>query len=112
MSYRAWPAALVTGAALSAACVVVGEHMVQASDGCLDSTGWFIATPAAWPDNPGASAGKQTAGQDKPTSAASATAAEITGTTDQQNPGRDQIRGCLDLDRIEIAPSPIPDGRA
>lgn len=80
---RVWPAALLTGASLAAACLVVGEHVVATRDGCLDSDGWFTATPASWPGSPATPAGE------------------------------DRISGCLDLDRIEIpAPTPAPDGRA
>lgn len=111
MSYRAWPAALVTGAALAAACVVVGEHVVQTSDGCLDSTGWFTAAPVVWPENSGGTA-HHVGPQDKPGTSTPGTAPEVTGIADQQNPEDHQISGCLDLDRIEITPTPAPDGRA
>lgn len=111
MSYRTWPAALITGASLGAACVVVGGHMVQTRDGCLDSTGWFTATPAAWPGKPGATGNH---GFDpNTTDIGPGTIREVGESNDQQDPGDDQIRGCLDLDRIEIpAPTPAPDGRA
>lgn len=112
MSFRAWPAAMLTGAALTAACVVVGEHVVRTSDGCLDATGWFTATPVAWPDDPATRSGKYATAPDKLGSGTARTAEEITGTTGQF-PGGDRMSGCLDLDRIEIpAPTSVPDGRA
>ncbi|MDQ4039435.1 MAG: hypothetical protein M3313_14050 [Actinomycetota bacterium] len=115
MTYRAWPAVMLTGAALTAACVVVGEHVVQTSDGCLDAAGLFTATAVAWPDDPVGIAGKQATAPDKPANGPPRTAEEISGITGTtgQHPGGDQITGCLDLDRIQIpAPTPVPDGRA
>jgi len=135
MSYRAWPAALLTGTALAAACVVVGEHVVETSDRCLDSAGWFTATPAAWPGDSVGSAQGAALGRPEPASAnpaGSGAAARIddemrTGpppaTMDpvgQSGDGRSsygqdgrQISGCLDVDRIEVpGPAPEPDGRA
>jgi len=113
MSYRAWPAALLTGVALTAACVVVGEHVVQTRDGCLDPTGWFTATPAAWPGDEAAISVKRAAEPDKARSGVPGTVHEAGETDDQQNPGDNQISGCLDLDRIEVpAPGPDPDSRA
>lgn len=112
MSYRAWPAAAITGAALAAACVVVGEHVVQANDGCLDSAGWFTATPAAWPSDPDAGAGKRSADPAKPAVGAPQTG-QVVGETGDQQDSANQISGCLDLDRIEIpAPGPAPERRA
>jgi len=99
LSYRAWPAALVTGASLAAACVVVGDHVVATSDGCLDAAGWFTATPVVRAD--------------KADIGARGTIDEVGRTSDQPDSGKDQISGCLDLDRIEVpAPPPASDGRA
>lgn len=111
MSYRAWPAALLTGAALAAACVVVGEHVVQTSDGCLESTGWFTAAPVGWSDT-SAQSEQHLGTQDKPGTGTTGTAPEVTAIVGQQNKADQQISGCLDLDRIEITPTPAPDGRA
>lgn len=116
MSYRAWPAALLTGASLAAACLVVGDHVVATSDGCLDSAGWFTATPAAWP----ASANEaDTGGKPEPDDNdndyidEAGDPAEVGRTSEDRPAEGEQISGCLDLDRIEIpAPAPAPDGRA
>jgi len=115
LSYRAWPAALVAGASLAAACVVVGDHVVATSDGCLDAAGWFTATPVVRADRPDpVASGKQsTAGPDKADIGARGTIDEVGRTSDQPDSGKDQISGCLDLDRIEVpAPPPASDGRA
>lgn len=108
MAYRAWPAAALTGAALAAACVVVGDHVVQTRDGCLGSAGWFTATPVSAPMDPVAAGvdakivpykiGPKGSAADGPAAAGA---------------GYEQISGCLDVDRIEVpAQSPAPDGRA
>lgn len=113
MSYRAWPAALLTGAALAAACVVVAEHVVEASDGCLDSAGWFTATPAAWPGDPIASGADSKPTGGKTGIGQTATIDEVGQTSDDRPSDRGEISGCLDLDRIEVPdPAPAPDGRA
>lgn len=113
MAYRAWPAALLTGAALAAACVVVGDHVIETSDGCLDSAGWFTATPAAWPTDPIASGTVAKSTPSKARIGPSPTIDAAGQTSDDRYSDPGQISGCLDLDRIEIpAPAPAPDGRA
>lgn len=138
MGYRAWPAAVLTGAALVAACVVVGEHVVDAGDGCLGSAGRFTATPAAAGSAastgsagvlpyPGASPDDKGSADDVKAGGATAdgttadgglhsgdrtapnmTTDEVGQTTDDSPTDADQLSGCLDLDRIEI-PAPAPD---
>lgn len=121
MSYRAWPTVLLTGAALSGACVVVGEHVVDARDGCLDSAGWFIATPAAGPNgstDSGASTARVVVAypvsrSGAPADGKTAYTDEVGQTSGHPTPDGDPISGCMDLNRIEIpAREPAPDGRA
>ncbi|CAN5430170.1 hypothetical protein BH24ACT9_BH24ACT9_14260 [soil metagenome] len=113
MSYRAWPAALVAAAAMTAAGVVVGEHAVDTSDGCLDSAGWFTATPVAVPiDRLIADIDAKTVPY-KLGMNDSATIDPVGRTGPEPATGDAQISGCLDVDRIEIpVPAPAPDGRA
>ncbi|MBA3340149.1 MAG: hypothetical protein H0T54_10475 [Geodermatophilaceae bacterium] len=113
MSYRLWPAALISGAALAATAVVVGDHVAQTSDGCLGSAGRFTATPVSWPSEATSSG---IAGKLVPNKVAIGrpTLIEQGGQT-IGGPHSDgpQITGCLDVDRIEIpAPVPAGDGRA
>ncbi len=111
VGYRAWPAALLTGAALSAACVVVGEQVVQANaDGCRGSVGWFTATPVGEATSPTM---VHLEAKSVPTKSGigRVTTVEPVGRTSGQQPSDEhQISGCLDIDRIDI-PAPAPDGR-
>lgn len=107
-----WPAGLLTTAALAAACVVVGDHVVEAGDGCLGSER-FIATPASVPTEPLAA---DLDGKPLPVKADLGRPARV-GRVEQ--PGTVpptavvQISGCLDVALIENPrPSPVPDGRA
>ena len=52
MRPRAWPGALLSGASLAAACLVVGDHVAATRQGCPDSAGWFSATPVVLPSDP------------------------------------------------------------
>lgn len=111
MSYRVWPAGLLTSAALAAACVVVGGHVVETGDGCLGSDS-FIGTPANWLSGP--LAGPE--GKPVPEKAGMGMPAIVDpiGESNEVPPSPDlRITGCLDVDRIESpAPTPITDGRA
>lgn len=113
VSYRAWPAALLAAAAMTAAGVVVGEHALDTSDGCLGSAGWFTATPVAAPiDRLIAEIDAKTVpyklGMNE-----SATIDPVGRNETEPATGDAQISGCLDVDRIEIpVPAPAPDGRA
>lgn len=113
MSHRAWPAAVITGAALAAALVVVGEQVADAANGCLDSTGWFTATPVGSPTNSSGS-GAETEPVPNKTGTSHATSVDQVGQArDDRSSGPAGISGCLDLDRIEIpAPPPATDDRA
>lgn len=112
MSYRLWPAALVSGAALAAACVVVGDHVAQTSGGCLGSAGFFTATPVSWPieataaDDKGKTAPYKL-GVTRPTGIDEIGPASVDPNVDDH-----RISGCLDVERIEIPQAPAPDGRA
>lgn len=113
MSYRLWPAALVSSAALAAACVVVGGHVVETSDGCLGSAGRFTATPVVWPTE---AIGSGIDGKLEPhkVDIGQPTIIDQIGQTNGGPRSDDpQITGCLDVDRIEIpAQTPAADGRA
>jgi len=113
MSYRVWPAALLTGAALAAACVVVGDHVVDTRDGCMGSTGWFTATPVTLSLAPlAAHTGRKTAAV-KAGIGRSVTVDPARQSSDDRPAGQEQISGCLDVTRIEIpGTAPAPDGRA
>lgn len=115
MSYRAWPAALLAGASLATASLIVGDHVMATSDECLDAAGWFTAAPVAWSPIPDAVGGEKPASSEKMDIGA-AGGADVMGdgdTTGAPNGGSYQISGCLDLDRLEVpAPAPAPDGRA
>ncbi|MBA3369603.1 MAG: hypothetical protein H0T99_13215 [Geodermatophilaceae bacterium] len=116
MSYRAWPAALLGGASLATACLVVGDHVVATSDGCLDAAGWFTAAPVSWSPVPDAVGGEKPAANSEKVDLGAAGGADVMGhgdTTGAPTSGSYQISGCLDLDRLEVpAPAPAPDGRA
>ncbi len=105
MSYRVWPAGLLTAAALAAAGVVVGGHVVETGDGCLGSK-HFVGTPVSWSTESGDPA-KQ------PPSKAGIGWPEMVepiGRSSEVTPSVDvQISGCLDVARIEF---PVTDGRA
>lgn len=116
MSYRLWPAALVSSGALAAACVVVGGHVVETSDGCLGSAGRFTATPVVWPTE---AIGSGIDGKLKPLKVdiGQPTIVGQIGQIGQTNDGPrsddPQITGCMDVDRIEIpADNPASDRRA
>jgi len=111
VSWRAWPAAVITGASLAAACFVVGDHVVATDDGCLDSAGWFTATPTTWPAQDEATVVTKTAAVK--TTVGRATEIGASGQTEYSDPEDNQIEGCLDVERIEIpAPPPAPDRQA
>ncbi len=113
MGYRTWPAVLLTGAALTAACVVVGERVIQTNaDGCRGSVGWFTATPVG-----GAASPAMAHLEAKPVPTKSGigrvSTVEPVGQADDEQPSAERvISGCLDVDRIDIpTPGPAPDGR-
>lgn len=118
MTYRAWPAALLAGAALTAAGLVVGEHVVDARDGCLEPAAWFVGTPASAAADAELSdvAGLHADTRIVPTEVSVDLTSDTTDPTDPTDLATgmtDPISGCLDLSRIEIpAPAPAPDGRA
>ncbi|MBA3278859.1 MAG: hypothetical protein H0U22_09090 [Geodermatophilaceae bacterium] len=115
MSYRTWPAALLAGASLATAALVVGDHVVASSDRCLDAAGWFTASPVARTQIPDLadSGEKPTAGSGKVDVGAPGAVDPVGQSRDQRDTGHDRISGCLDLDRIEVPPPvPAPDGRA
>ncbi len=114
MSYRTWPAALLAGASLTAACLVIGDHVVATSDGCLDAAGWFTATPVARTSpEPVVRIPEAIAGSDKVVLGNAPVVDKVGQSRHQRDLRHEQISGCLDLDLIEIPPPvPAPDGRA
>ncbi len=112
--YRAWPAALLTGAALTAACVVVGEQVIQTNaDGCRGSVGWFTATPVGGAAGPAIALFDAKAVPTKSGIGRVSTIEPVGQASDEQPSTERVISGCLDVDRIEIPmPVPAPDGRA
>ncbi len=109
--YRAWPAALLTGAALSAACVVVGEQVIQTNaDGCRGSVGWFTATPVGGAASPVMALLEAKSVSTKSGIGRMSTVEPVGRTSGQQPSDEHQISGCLDIDRIDV-PAPAPDGR-
>lgn len=122
MSYRTWPAAMITGAALAAATVVVGDHAVGTSDRCLGSVGWFVATPVTAASATGASSTAATAPvipdlDSIPSPSKAGIGPAKTNGQGQIRAGRQspelEISGCLDVARIEVpGQGPVPDGRA
>lgn len=121
MSYRAWPATMITGAALAAATVVVGDHVVGTSERCLDSVGWFTATAVTAASTTGASSTAGTApviseldGIPSPIKAGIGPAkTDWPGQVRAPQSPELEISGCLDVARIEVpGQGPAPDGRA
>lgn len=112
MSHRAWPAALLTGAALTAACVVVADHVAATTNGCLDSAGWFTATPATWTDAVRLAEAAAKYVPEKAYIDPPAPASTVSRSAESPPANRPQISGCLDVDRIVIPAPPPADGRA
>lgn len=129
MSYRAWPAALLSAGSLIAASIVVGSHVADADDGCLRA-GVLVTARTFAPE------------ADKPTAPADGFV-DPAGPADPANPGRGDsaskpnsanyssgdaelgeveldldsapkpvgpedvaVTGCLELDRVEIPAEP------
>lgn len=125
MGYRQWPAVLVVASSLAGASLVVGEHVVDAADRCLDSAGWFTATLATDPADSHGGAGPAVSAHPRlvwntpgrNTNGVVQSGDDEPNLKPNQEPasagpaGRDQVSGCLDVDRIEI-PAPAPDDRA
>ena len=112
MRPRAWPGALLSGASLAAACLVVGDHVAATRQGCPDSAGWFSATPVVLPSDPTRSGAEGKPAPDK-TGSGQSTSIDEVGQNRDDTPSGEQISGCLDIDRIVVPPpAPVPDGRA
>lgn len=131
MSYRAWPAALLSAGSLIAASIVVGSHVADADDGCLRAgvlvTARTFAPEAAKPSEPtdgfvdpagpadpvdpadsadpgrGGSVSKPNEAQ---VGASDAELGEIEFDLDSApkpaGPEEVAVTGCLELDRVEI----------
>lgn len=123
MSYRAWPAALLSAGSLIAASIVVGSHVADADDGCLRAgvlvTARTFAPEADKPTAPadgyvdpanpgrGDSASKPNSAQYR-TGAAELDEIELDLDSVPTPAGAEEVSltGCLELDRVEIPAEP------